>query len=35
LSESGLEVFDDFGGDDAGIGEVGAVLELTSRLVQK
>jgi len=27
LSEGGLEVFDDFGGDDVGIGKVGAVFE--------
>jgi hypothetical protein len=27
LGESGLEVFVDFGGDDVGIGKVGAVFE--------
>jgi hypothetical protein len=27
LGESSLEVFDDFGGDDVGIGEVRAVFE--------
>ena len=27
LGEGGLEVFDDFGGDDVGIGEIGAVFE--------
>ena len=27
LCERGLEVFDDFGGDDVGIGKVGAVFE--------
>jgi hypothetical protein len=27
LSQGGLEVFDDFGGDYFGVGEVGAVVE--------
>jgi hypothetical protein len=27
LGEGGLQVFDDFGGDDVGIGEIGAVFE--------
>jgi hypothetical protein len=27
LGQSGLEVFDDFGGDDVGIGKIGAVFE--------
>jgi hypothetical protein len=27
LGEGGLEVFDDFGGDDIGIGKVGTVFE--------
>ena len=27
LSECGLEVFDDFGGDDVGIGKIGAIFE--------
>ncbi len=27
LGESGLEVFDDLGGDDVGIGKVGTVLD--------
>jgi len=27
LSEGGLEIFHDFGGDDVGIGKVGAVCE--------
>jgi hypothetical protein len=27
LGEGGLEVFDDFGGDDVGIGEVDAIFE--------
>jgi hypothetical protein len=30
LGESGLKVFDDFGGDDVWIGEVGAVFEALS-----
>jgi hypothetical protein len=31
LGEGGLEVFDDFGGDDVGIGKVGAVFEALGR----
>jgi hypothetical protein len=27
LSKSGLEIFDNFGGDDIGIGRIGAVFE--------
>ena len=27
LGEGGLEVFDDFGGDDVGLGKVGAVIK--------